>query len=509
MKKIIAILLLLLVRLIAFSQEKLEIQFDSEPENLGDKVNSIYDDLSPMISPDGKTLFITRYPPGNDDKNNIWVSYLDNKGNWTKAVDIGTPLNIKGYSTSVQSFTPDGNTILLSNIYRYFDGTIQGGGCSISSRQRGGWSFPKQQNIEKFENKNDYVDYYLSNDGKIMLMAIEAKKSLGEKDIYVSFRGKEHEWSKPLNIGANVNSSGDEFGIFLASDNTTLYFASTGHGGYGNADIWMSKRLDDTWVNWSKPTNMGPKINTEGFESGFTIPASGEYAYFASEKNSMGKSDIYRIKLPTEAKPDPVVLIYGKVLDKKTGKPLKANISYELLPSGEEVGAARTSPEDGFYKITLPFNKMYGFMAESDNFYSISENLDLVGLKEYKEIEQDLYLAPIEKDIAIRINNIFFEFGKSTLKEESFPELDRLSKLLMNNESLKIEISGHTDNVGEKEDNLTLSQQRAESVVTYLKGKGVKKSNLVAQGYGEDAPVSTNETEEGRAINRRVEFKIL
>lgn len=508
MKKTALFLTALLISGLNIAQNIEAIKFDAEPENLGTKVNSQYSELSPKISPDGSTLFVTRYPENNNGKNNIWVCYKQKDGTWSKAANIGTPLNVSGSATSVQSITPDGNTILLSNIYQYFNGTVAGGGCSISSRQRGGWAFPRHQQIEKYENKSKTVNYCLSNSGKYLLLAIEKKKGQGLKDIWVSFPEETNEWSKPINLGEVVNTKGEEFGPFLASDDKTLYFVSDGHQGYGGADVWMTKRLDDTWTNWSKPVNLGDKINTPDFDAYFSIDAAGEYAYFSSSNNSLGKSDIFRIKMPEEAKPDPVVLVYGKVFDKKTGEPIKAKISYELLPSGEEVGTAVTSPEDDVYKIVLPYGKQYGFMATANNYYSITENLDLTNLKEYQEVERNLYLAPIEKEQAIRLNNIFFEFGKATLKEESYPELKRLIKLLNDNSSIVIEISGHTDNVGSEADNLSLSQNRADAVVEYLTQNGIKANRLTAKGYGETLPVATNDTDEGKQLNRRVSFTV-
>ena len=506
--KQLTIFLLLVISFSLKSQEIYAIKFSANPENLGPLVNSSSSETSPKISPDGNTLFITRHLAGNNGKNNIWYSKLLSSGSWSEAKNIGTPLNVSGSSTSVQSISPDGNTILLSNIYRYFDGSVEGGGCSVSWKQRGGWAFPKGQVIDKYENRNNYVNYYLSNSGRFLLMAIEKKKGFGEKDIWVSFKKNENEWARPINLGNNVNTKGDEFGPFLAADDKTLYYVSDGLEGYGNADIWMTKRLDDTWTNWSKPINLGDKINTPDFDAYFSIDAAGKYAYFSSAKSGEGKSDVFRILMPQEAKPDPVVLVYGKVFDKKTNEPIKANISYELLPSGTEAGTAITSPEDNVYKIVLPFGENYGFRASADNYYSITENIDLKKLKEYKEIEVNLYLAPIEKNEAIRLNNIFFEFGKSTLKTESYPELKRLIKLLSDNPTITIELSGHTDNVGADADNLTLSQNRAAAVVDYLTQNGIKANRLVAKGYGETLPVATNDTEEGKQLNRRVSFTV-
>lgn len=497
-----------LINIAVLAQELIE--FTEMPENLGSNVNSIYNDLNPTISPDGKTLFISRYMPDNNGASNIWVSYLQNDGKWGMATNIGTPLNVKGSSTSVQSITPDGNTIVLSNLYKYFDGSITGGGCSVSSRQRGGWAFPKQQIIDKYENNNQYVNFYLSNSGKFLLMAIEKKKGFGEKDLYVSYKTGDNNWSIPKNLGNVVNTKEAEFSPFLAADDKTLFYASRGlPGGFGDADIWMTKRLDDTWTNWSKPINLGSKINSAGFDAYFSIDAAGEYAYFSSSQNTYGLSDIFRIKMPSEAKPEPVVLVYGKVIDQKTNQPIKASIRYEKLPSGIEVGVANTHPENMVYKIVLPAGENYGFMATANEFYSVTQNIDLSNLKSYYEMEVNLYLAPIIKNEAIRLNNIFFESGKSVLKEESYPELLRLIKLLELNASISIEIHGHTDDVGKDDDNLLLSQARAEAVVEYLKEKKINSSRLLAKGFGESKPIAENTSEVGKQLNRRVEFIIV
>lgn len=499
------ILLLLCTHFALMSQEIKGIQFDAQPENLGNTVNSKFNDLSPVISPDGKTLFITRYPEDNEGKNNIWYSEKSAAGNWSLAKNIGSPLNIKGFSTSVQSVTPDGNTLLLSNLYN--NSKVIGGGCSVSQRERGGWSQPQPQTIDKFQNKNPFVNYFLSNSGKFLLMAIETKKGYGEKDLYVSFKKEDNKWEAPINFGTIVNTNKDEFAPFLASDEHTLYFASNGHkNGVGGVDIWMSKRLDDTWTKWSAPINMGNVINTPDFDAYFTLDAKGEYAYFVSGKNSLGYGDIFRIKMPEEAKPDPVVLVYGKVFDKKTGKPIQADVSYELLPSGKEAGNASTNPNDNVYKIILPYGEKYGFMASAKNYYSITENVDLAGFSEYKEIEINLYLAPIEKNEVIRLNNIFFDTAKWILKEESFPELKRLLKLLNDNPELNIEIHGHTDDVGSDEDNLVLSKNRAAAVKEYLIANGIDSPRLSSAGFGESKPLKSNDNEAGRQYNRRVEF---
>jgi outer membrane protein OmpA-like peptidoglycan-associated protein len=349
----------------------------------------------------------------------------------------------------------------------------------------------------------------MSSTGKVLFMTIENKDAIGLRDIFVSFL-KKGKWTKPQNIGTNVNSIEDEMSPFLAADGKTLYFSSEGLPGYGYNDVYVTRRLDDTWTNWSDPLNLGKGINKTGSESYFTVSASGEYGFISRVLDEgFGGNDIYRIKLSESAKPDPLVLIHGKVLNKKTNNPISTEIRYFELGTNEEIGSALSAPGTGEYQISLPKGKKYAYYAKKEGFYSIEDNLDLVELEKFERLERDLYLAPIEKGEVIRLNNIFFETGKATLLAESNSELDKLVLVLKSNKKLRIKILGHTDNVGSNTANQTLSENRAKAVHTYLIEKGIKSANLEFVGYGESKPLETNETKEGRAINRRVEFEVL
>ncbi|HXH17555.1 MAG TPA: OmpA family protein, partial [Chitinophagales bacterium] len=211
-----------------------------------------------------------------------------------------------------------------------------------------------------------------------------------------------------------------------------------------------------------------------------------------------------------EIRPNPVMLVYGTVFNKKTLKPIgNADVEYETLPGGEEAGIARSEPDNGSYKIVLPYGKLYGILAKADGYISVSDNLDLTQVAEYQEIQKDLYLAPIEVGEIVRLNNIFFDYDKATLRPESFPELDRVVAFLRENQKVEIELSGHTDHRGSDNYNLVLSQNRAKAVVDYIIRHGIDASRLIAKGYGETKPVASNDTEEGMQLNRRVEFEIL
>lgn len=481
------------------------IKFDDPPENLGKNINSRYEDLNPIVSPDGKSLFFVRHghpnnigdTPYDSIRNNddIWVSHLDLGGNWQPAYNIGKPLN-SPENDFVCSVSPDGNTLLFNK-------------RNFRQKTESGWSEPEYLRIKNFKNKSKYVDFFLANDRKTLLIATEMDDSFGELDLYVCFLQDDGSWSEPLNLGHEINTENHEANPFLAADGKTLYFASLGHPGFGSFDIFMAKRLEQSWQNWSIPQNIGPPINSEEWEGSFTIPASGDYAYFTSNKNSYGESDIFRVKLPLQIKPEPVVLVYGKVYNTKSNETITADITYEKLPEGTEVGYARSSPLTGEYKIVLPSGQMYALRAESKGFVGINENLDLQNLKEYTEINIDLNLAPIDYGQRVRLNNIFFDFNKHELRKESYPELDRIFDFLKVNPSIEIEIAGHTDEIGSAEYNLRLSKKRAEAVAVYLIKRGIEESRILAKGYGENKTIASNDTEDGRQLNRRVEFIIL
>lgn len=488
------------------------IKYTSGPENLGYNVNTRTGAICPIVTPDGQGLFFIRVEDpentgGTSDYSDIFYSKLGADNKWQMAVNMKRPLN-NSSTNSVMSVTPDGNTLFLLHTYNA-DGSFKAGGLSISNRSGSTWEVPTDLQIIDHYNLNEYNEFCMSNDKKIIISAVEREGTYGEKDLYVSFNIDGQLWSAPLNLGPVVNTKNGEISPFLAADNATLYFSSDGHPGYGSNDIFLTRRLDESWTNWSKPENLGKPINTDDWDAYYSVPASGEYAYFVSSKSGYGGSDIFRIKLPEMARPNPVVLVKGKVLNQKTNTPVKAIINYFDLQDPAISGTAMSNPETGHYQITLPAGRLYGFLASSEKYISVNENVDLKELGEYKELERDLYLVPIEIGEKVRLNNIFFETGKWDLLPESFAELDKLVKILIDNPNMEIEINGHTDNVGNDESNMTLSQKRAAAVVTYLLGKGIAGTRLDSAGFGETQPVAPNETDEGRALNRRVEFVII
>lgn len=472
-------------------------------ENLGNRINSEHSDFAPVISPDGNTLFFTRQIATDQE---IYFSEKQADGTWGYARDIGSPLNNE-YSNAVFSVLPDGNTIMVLGYYRGKE--LVKKGYSMASKAYRGWGYPQGVDMDGYEEmtrESYYVSARLSKDNKSIIMSFDNRK--GISSIYVSHRKADGTWARPKNLGEKINSGHWEAGPYLASDGKTLYFSSGRPGGLGGADIYVSTRLDDTWTNWSEPKNLGAPYNTTEDDIYFVLPASGEYAFISSLTPGR-KMDIYKIKLKSEIKPAPVVLVKGTVYDAETKAPLGASILYEILPQGLEAGSAQSNKQSGKYSIVLPPGNQYGFLASLEGYFPVSENIDLSNLQEYKEITRDLYLVPIKVGSTIRLNNLFFDFAKDHLRNASFPELNRVVKLLKNRPNIFIEVGGHTDAVGSDANNQDLSERRAQACVNYLISQGIAQERMIARGYGESQPIASNETDAGRQQNRRVEFKIL
>ncbi|SNR74015.1 OmpA family protein [Hymenobacter mucosus] len=499
-----------------FQAPKDAVSFDSSMVNLGANVNSKYVDTHPVISPDGRTLFFARQESpqnigGGKDGQDVWYSTIQNaqKKTWNPAKNIGGPINTPG-PNGLASVSSDGNTALLINVYKP-DGTLDPKGLSLSRRTKTGWSQPEKVEIDDFYNDDqENVDYYLGTSGKVLLMAVDRKDGQGQQDIFVSFRKEDGQtWTKPRNLGSTINTKKPEFAPFLAADGKTLYFASEGWGGYGKSDIFYSKRLDDSWTNWTKPRNLGSTVNSPDFDAYYVVSAAGEDAYLVSARKGIdGSKDIFRINLKPTFRPEVVTLVRGRVLDAATKKPIASTIRYENLLTGEEIGVAESSPVDGSYTIVLPSGAHYGYRADAKDYLAESDNLDVTDRQKYSEVNQDLYLVPFAVGQTIKLNNIFFAQSKYYLRETSYPELQRLVRTLKAYPAVEIKIEGHTDNQGDAALNLKLSQDRVNEVKKYLVSKGVSGNRITTEGFGDKKPIAPNDQEETRKLNRRVEFRI-
>ena len=533
MKKVSPFFSLLLCAQIAFAQpsadtsEKLVAQKENiikentiiKVENLGWRVNSELAELRPTISADGNHLFfICENHPMNTKYNSvrnsqdIWYSTRDSFGNWSNARHMGYPLNTYHYN-AVYWISPDNNRILIRNAF--VNGVYYSNGVSMSYRMNNGrWSPPEMLRIRNYHkyDRGRQNGASMAHDGQTLLLYMTENPGGENNDIYACFLQPDSTWSEPKSLGKKINLPDyNEMTPYIAADGESLYFSSNRPGGIGDNDIWMAKRLDKTWTKWSDPVNLGEPINTPDWDAFFTLDAGGEYAYLTSSLAGYGESDIVRVKLLEKEKPDPVVMVTGNVYNKKTKQPLNASLVYETLPEGTVAGNGISNPQDGAFKIVLPYDKNYMIRATADKFFAQSENLNLDSLVKagYKEIHKDLYLVPIEIGQVVRLNNVFFDFDKWDLRPESFVELNRVVDLLKENPSIVIEMSAHTDSFGSDDYNYKLSDNRARSVMEYILSKGIATNRISSKGYGETKPVAENDTPENRQLNRRVEFTIV
>ena len=470
------------------------------PQNLGSTVNSGEPEYFPSLSIDGKELVFTRrLNHSNEDffystkTNNGWDPAQPLKGN------INTPQNEAG-----QNISQDGQWLVFTannrtDSYGNFDLYI-----SYSTPQ--GWS--ESSNLGGIVNSDQWDSQpCLSPDKKDLYFASRRFGGFGGSDIYVSHLKPNGRWGIPENLGAVINTAGDDQCPFIHADNQTLFFTSNGWPGYGGNDLfYVRKGYGGTW---SKPMNLGYPINTIDDEGTLFIAADGKTAYYASDRSdSRGSHDIYSFELREDIRPNKTLWVKGTVRDKKTGAGLFSAVQLIDLSNKETVSKVETD-EKGNYFITLPVGKDYAFNVNRKGYLFYSDNFLLASRAPDSVYEKNIVLQPIEANASIVLKNIFFDVNKFELKPQSQAELDGLVQLLNDNPSLKIEISGHTDNVGKPADNLLLSNNRAKAVISYLAGKNIAPQRLTASGYGETRPIADNRSEEGRAMNRRTELKVI
>lgn len=476
--------------------------YSQERSKLSDNINSACIEVNPVVSLDGQTLYFCR----SDCENNlggddIWVSRRDSKGNWGKAYNIGQPLNDKA-NNFVCSISGDGNELLLGNIYRNRHKSSQG--VSVSRRVDGGWSFPDNQEIADFYNLDESNSFWLSYDSKYLLMTVKRSDSHGGKDIYFSKKISENNWSKPINLGTVINSAGDEITPYLAADSRTLYFSSNGHKGYGDMDVFVTRRLDNSWTNWSVPINLGDKINTPNWDAYYKLSAKADVAYYVIA-TSTENTDIYQVTLDEDFKPFPVTLVSGAVISSKSFVPINSIITYKNMLTNEIMGEINSSIVDGAFSFVVPVEDAYIIEVQSDAYNTVIDTLDLRNIYTNSEIIKYYTLVP-RVDSVFHIKNMLLQTGKSEPTLRDIEIFKNIVNFLKENPGYKLEIVGHTDSVGTDDDNFKLSKQRAEKSAELLIRYGLNREFIILTAKGESEPIAPNSTPEGRKLNRRVEF---
>jgi outer membrane protein OmpA-like peptidoglycan-associated protein len=481
------------------------------PESMGDSINSPLSEYWPSLSIDEKTLFFTvkgpmnpNLPPESATEQEDFYFAIKEGDTWRKRACLGPPVNTNK-NEGAQSITADGNFIYFTACNRS-DG--HGRMCDLyySEIKDGVWSKPVNLG-HKVNTKYSEKHPAISADGRTLFFTSNRPGGLGDYDIWVSHK-QDGIWGTPVNMGDSINSRGIEQSPFIHPDQQSLYFSSDGWTGMGQGDLFISRRKPDK--SWSKPENLGYPINTHNEEIGMIVNAMGDRAYFSSNRREGTDIDIYTFELPLEIRPIPVSYMTGRVYDSRNMKGILAMFQLIDIESGDLVMEANSNEGEGDYLISLPTQSAYAFNVSQPGYLFYSDHFELT--EEYSNLDpfvKNIPLEPIKTGKLVVLNNVFFDTDSYTLKKQSTVELDKILEFLLLNANVRVEISGHTDNTGTTAHNIELSKNRAGEVVKYIEEKGIDPDRLESKGYGASQAIDTNDTEEGKAKNRRTELKII
>ncbi|MCK5823120.1 MAG: OmpA family protein [Bacteroidales bacterium] len=509
-------------------------------DNLGKIVNSSYSDHSPVISADEETMYFTSTRENSvGGKKDVYDQEYDEdiyvtrnrNGKWSNPHNMRDPLNTSKDDATV-GLSSDGQQLLT------FNGRKNGGDIQIAYLSGVTWSSPKSFSKSINTPYHESSACFSSDASIVYFVCDKPNDNYGGSDIFYSKKSRNDKWGDAINIGPVINTKYDEEGVYMHPDGRTMYFSSKGHNSMGGYDIF--KTTMDERGKWSEPVNLGYPINTPDNDLSFVLTGSGKHGYYSSEREGgFGRSDIYMVTFLGPEKPlvqsnednliasiaNPITetvveatveikkirltIVKGAVKDAITLKPISAQIEIVDNDKNEVVLNYTTNSESGKFLVSLPSGKNYGMTVKATDYLFHSENFNIPKATAYQEFDKDIMLNNIKKDAKIILKNVFFDAGKATLRPTSYAELGRLTKLLNDIPTLRIEISGHTDNTGSLQTNKKLSESRAKSVVDFIIAEGIDKSRLEYKGYAYFQPIATNDTEDGRQKNRRVEFKIL
>lgn len=482
-------------------------------KNMGAGINSKYDDYSPALSADEKKLMFTSRRDhstgfGNEFSKKDQEYYEEvfvterKDSSWTDAKSLGSKVNGRKHDASV-STSADGHKLIVYKSHHKTNGDLY-----YSNLKKKGWAKPKRFggdiNTTSFEPSAT-----INIAENLLIFSSDRPGGYGGLDLYICRLLPTGKWGKSHNLGPKINTKYDEDAPFLQADQKTLHFSSSGHNSMGGYDIFTTEH-DDVHNHWSEPVNVGVPINTPDDDIYFIWNKDGNTAYYASIKpEGFGGHDIYQMEVPKAT--NPVVMIKGSVTDKKTKKPLNALIQINIysIATGKEVGVFNAIDASGKFLFAIPHNDEYGLRVEAEGYTFYSEHFTAPKVMDYFEIEKNIELEPIEVGHKIVLNNVFFDYNKSTLRPQSEPEIKAVVDFMTKYDFMRVEIGGHTDNIGSFEYNQKLSDARAQEVRKRLISLGIQSGRLTHKGYSYSKPVETNKTPEGRQLNRRTEFLIL
>lgn len=499
-----------------FAKKAIQSPVDFRPINLGAGVNTEMDEYYPCITADESTLLFTRLVKNEMAFRGIHEDFFISSkkdGKWQQASPVTEINTIQ--NEGAPSLSADGQTLIFTACELgdgSFGGSRQGiGSCDLFYTMKSGNGWMPAKNLGNAVNSGSWESQpSFSADGRTLYFVRGKRSAQGirEQDIYFCYIMDDGKWSPAKKIPGKVNTMFEEESVMIHPDGNTLYFASNGHPGMGGLDIYMSRLLPSG--EWDNPINLGYPINTHADENSLQVSAQGKLALFASKREGgFGGLDLYSFELPEFAQPNTVTYVDGVVSDKLSFKKLGAKLELIDLTSGKRIVETYSNNVNGDFLVCIPSGKDYALNVSKEGYLFHSENFSLKNYKSSQPYHLNIQLQKLKVGANVVLNNVFFGSNSFELLTESKVELDKLAGLLMANPTLRIEIGGHTDDIGKDEDNLLLSERRAEAVKKYLVKAGIAESRITHKGYGEAVPILPNENDVNRAKNRRTEFKII
>lgn len=486
-----------------FAKNALKNPKPFDPQNVGPGINSSLPEYFPTLTVDGKTMLFTRRIPDSrvrhfGEQEDFYVSGL-NQNEWGQSVSMPPNVNTLN-NEGAPSIAADGKTLIFvacsdeSGTY-YGENRTGKGSCDLFITRKIGNRWTNPVNLPGEVNTSNWeTQPSLSSDGKTLyfIRGIRNRSGKQNADIYVSTLREDGTWGPGQRLPNIINTPDMEESVHIHPDGRTLYFASRGHIGMGGSDLYIT-RLDENG-NWSKPENLGYPINTMYDENSLMVNAAGDIAFFASDRDGgFGGLDIYYFDLPKELRPITTLYFDGLVFDSKTNKPLPGFFELTDLNSGKTVIISEADKVDGSFIVPLPLERDYAIQVTYPGYFPYSLNFNLRGIPDQKSYHIDIPLNSETSGDENILANVFFDLNKSTLRPESKVELDKFANYLKSNPKLKIELGGHTDSRGNKEENLKLSSDRAKAVLDYLVQSGISAARLTWKGYGSSQPIVSDE----------------
>lgn len=491
----------------AYALDNAEVQAAFTPLPLSDTVNAFPMQYFPVVSVDESFLLFTRrLGTTSEYDEDLVICYQDENGNWLEPQSLSDNINSQ-FNEGTCTISADGSTLIFTSCY----GRNGFGSCDLYVSNKTGDVWSRPENLGGTVNSSAWDSQpSLSADGRTLYFISNRRGGIGGRDIWYTEKDDSDNWTKPKNIGPSINTVNEEVSPFIHPNNRTLYYSTNGLPGFGGFDLYYSHHENG---NWMKANNIGAPINNAEDQVSLFITSSGKKGYYSNEdSNSDKKGIIYEFDLEGlhEIKYQ-IAYVQGVVTDIESKEPLKAEIELFDIKSNKRVSLVNSDSITGKYLMVLTEGSEYALYINkqgylfSSNAFTFRTSTD----QAVKSIVKNIELEKIKKGVSMDLRNIFFETDEYEIKPESFAEIDKLIRFLMANPSITIEISGHTDNVGSNEYNLSLSRKRAASVANYIFNKSIALNRVVVKGFGDSQPISSNETDEGRQLNRRIELKIV